>query len=124
MAMITMNASPETKNPNGELHSPSDTHHPNGIHFVKEPVGLVREIILELLEQRDAKKKAMKQFKKGTPEYDLLDQQQNVLKIIMNTYYGVSGYARFRLFDNEIAFLGNTLLYELFLLSGSRIFNK
>lgn len=103
MAMITMNASPETKNPNGELHSPGDKHNPNGIHFVKEPVGLVREIILELLEQRDAKKKAMKQFKKGTPEYDLLDQQQNVLKIIMNTYYGVSGYARFRLFDNEIA---------------------
>lgn len=97
MAMLTMNASPETKHKDGELHSP------NGIHFKKEPAGLVREIILELLEQRDAKKKAMKQFKKGTPEYDLLDQQQNVLKIIMNTYYGVSGYARFRLFDNEIA---------------------
>lgn len=97
MCMITMNASPETKDPKGELHSP------NGIHFKKEPVGLVREIILELLEQRDAKKKAMKQYKKGTPEYDILDQQQNVLKIIMNTYYGVSGYARFRMFDNEIA---------------------
>lgn len=97
MCMITMNASPETKDPKGELHSP------NGIHFKKEPIGLVREIILELLEQRDAKKKAMKQYKKGTPEYDILDQQQNVLKIIMNTYYGVSGYARFRMFDNEIA---------------------
>ena len=28
--------------------------------------------------------------------------QQNVLKVIMNTYYGVSGYTRFRLFDREI----------------------
>jgi DNA polymerase I len=28
--------------------------------------------------------------------------QQNVLKVIMNTYYGVSGYPRFRLFDREI----------------------
>jgi DNA polymerase elongation subunit (family B) len=92
-----MNASPETKNPKGELHSP------NGIHFVKEPVGLVREIILELLEKRDALKKDMRNYKKGSPEYEVLDQQQAVLKVIMNTYYGVSGYARFRLFDNEIA---------------------
>jgi DNA polymerase I len=28
--------------------------------------------------------------------------KQNVLKVIMNTYYGVSGYPRFRLFDREI----------------------
>ncbi len=38
----------------------------------------------------------------GSPEYVLLDLQQNVLKVIMNTYYGVSGYARFRLYDREI----------------------
>lgn len=97
MSMITMNASPETKDPKGELQSP------NGIHFVREPIGLVRGIILELLEKRDALKAEMKNYKKGSPEYEMLDQQQSVLKIIMNTYYGVSGYARFRLFDNEIA---------------------
>jgi DNA polymerase I len=103
MSMITLNASPETKDPNGELHSPGDTHYPNGIRFKKEPIGLVREIILELLERRDALKKKMKMLPKDSPEYDILDMQQNVLKIIMNTYYGVSGYARFRMFDNEIA---------------------
>ena len=32
----------------------------------------------------------------------LYDLQQNVLKVIMNTYYGVSGYTRFRLYDREI----------------------
>jgi DNA polymerase I len=32
----------------------------------------------------------------------MYDMQQNVLKVIMNTYYGVSGYTRFRLFDREI----------------------
>jgi len=97
MAMLTMNASPEAKNPKGELHSP------NGIHFVKEPVGLIREVILELLEKRDALKKEMKNYKKGSPEYEVLDQQQSVIKVVMNTIYGTSGYARFRLFDNEIA---------------------
>src|SRR5690606_5546597 len=38
----------------------------------------------------------------GSPEYILYDMQQNVLKVIMNTYYGVSGYTRFRLYDREI----------------------
>ncbi|MCZ9319908.1 MAG: DNA polymerase, partial [Methanocorpusculum sp.] len=28
--------------------------------------------------------------------------QQNVLKVIMNTYYGVSGFSRFRLYDRDI----------------------
>lgn len=54
MCMITLNASPETKNINGEISSP------NGIKFVRQPIGLVRGIILELLEQRDAKKREMK----------------------------------------------------------------
>jgi len=103
MSMITMNASPETKDPLGELHSPPDTHFKDGIHFKKEPIGLVREIILELLEKRDALKKKMKSLDKESNEYQILDMQQNVLKIIMNTYYGVSGYPRFRMFDNEIA---------------------
>lgn len=103
MSMITLNASPETKDINGGLHSPPDTHFKEGIHFKKEPIGLVREIILELLEKRDALKKRMKSLDKKSDEYQILDMQQNVLKIIMNTYYGVSGYPRFRMFDNEIA---------------------
>ncbi len=41
-------------------------------------------------------------FAFGSPQYVLYDMQQNVLKVIMNTYYGVSGYTRFRLFDREI----------------------
>lgn len=97
MAMITINASPDTKDPNGQNHSP------NGIHFRHDPPGLVREIILELLEKRDALKKRMKSLNKDSDEYQILDMQQNVLKIIMNTYYGVSGYPRFRMFDNDIA---------------------
>ena len=97
MSMITLNASPETKDINGKNHSP------NGIHFKHDPPGLVREIILELLDKRDALKKKMKTLPNTSDEYQILDMQQNVLKIIMNTYYGVSGYPRFRMFDNDIA---------------------
>ncbi len=96
MAMMTINASMETKDPNGELHAP------NGIRFRKQPDGLTRSIISDLLKERDEKKALRNSFAFGSPQYVLYDMQQNVLKVIMNTYYGVSGYPRFRLFDREI----------------------
>jgi DNA polymerase, archaea type len=96
MAMMTINASPETKDPAGELKAP------NGIRFRKQPDGLTRSIISELLKERDEKKAFRNKFAFGSPQYVLYDMQQNVLKVIMNTYYGVSGYPRFRLFDREI----------------------
>jgi DNA polymerase I len=96
MAMMTINASMETKDPNGELRAP------NGIRFRKKPDGLTRTIISELLKERDEKKALRNTFEFGSPQYILYDMQQNVLKVIMNTYYGVSGYPRFRLFDREI----------------------
>ncbi len=96
MAMMTINASPETKDPQGELKAP------NGIRFRKQPDGLTRSIIADLLRERDEKKALRNKYPFGSPEYVLYDMQQNVLKVIMNTYYGVSGYTRFRLFDREI----------------------
>ena len=96
MAMMTINASMETKDPDGELRAP------NGIRFRKKPDGLTRTIISELLKERDEKKALRNTFEFGSPQYILYDMQQNVLKVIMNTYYGVSGYPRFRLFDREI----------------------
>jgi len=96
MAMMTINASMETKDPAGELVAP------NGIRFKKKPDGLTRSIISELLKERDDKKALRNKYEFGSPDYVLYDMQQNVLKVIMNTYYGVSGYTRFRLFDREI----------------------
>ncbi|MDD1693747.1 MAG: DNA-directed DNA polymerase, partial [Methanoregula sp.] len=96
MAMMTINASMETKDPEGELRAP------NGIRFRKQPDGLTRSIIAELLKERDEKKALRNTYAFGSPQYVMYDMQQNVLKVIMNTYYGVSGYTRFRLFDREI----------------------
>ncbi|MDD1690163.1 MAG: DNA-directed DNA polymerase [Methanoregula sp.] len=96
MAMMTINASMETKDPEGELRAP------NGIRFRKQPDGLTRSIIADLLKERDEKKALRNTFAFGSPEYVMYDMQQSVLKVIMNTYYGVSGYVRFRLFDREI----------------------
>ena len=87
---------PETKDQDGELRAP------NGIRFRKQPDGLTRSIIADLLKERDEKKALRNTFAFGSPQYIVYDMQQNVLKVIMNTYYGVSGYTRFRLFDREI----------------------
>jgi DNA polymerase I len=96
MAMMTINASPETKDSAGELRAP------NGVRFRAQPDGLTRSIISELLHERENKKQIRDRYPFGSPSYVLYDIQQNVLKVLMNTYYGVSGYTRFRLYDREI----------------------
>ncbi|KYC48982.1 MAG: DNA polymerase 1 [Candidatus Methanofastidiosum methylothiophilum] len=96
MSMMTLNASMETKDPNGENISP------NGVRFKKEPDGITRELISDLLKQRDEKKRLRNTFPHGSRDYEVLDMQQNVIKVIMNTYYGVSGFPKFRLYDRDI----------------------
>jgi len=97
MAMMTINASPETKDPNGELVAP------NGIRFKKQPDGIVRRIQSKFLKERDEMKSNRNKYSIGSPEYEMFDMQQNVLKVIMNSYYGVSGNPTFRLYDKDIA---------------------
>lgn len=97
LTMMTINASPETKDPNGELRAP------NGVRFKKEPDGLVRKIQIQFLKERDDLKKERNKYKFDSHEYKLLNMKQDVVKVIMNTYYGVSGNIAFRLNDREIA---------------------
>ncbi|MDY6958639.1 MAG: DNA-directed DNA polymerase [Halobacteriota archaeon] len=96
MAMMTLNASPETKSKDGELVAP------NGVRFKKEPDGLTRMILKELLDARGEKKSLRDNYDYGSVEYKKFDLQQYAIKVITNSYYGVSGYSRFRLYDREI----------------------
>jgi DNA polymerase elongation subunit (family B) len=101
MAMVTMNASPETKvadDYEGEAYSA-----PNGQRFRKEPDGIMREMVDELLEERDEKKARRDEHEPGSEAYARFDRQQAAVKVIMNSLYGVSGWERFRLYDKESA---------------------
>jgi len=60
--------------PGGELRAP------NGIRFRKQPDGLTRSIIAELLKERDERKALRNTFAFGSPQYLMYDMQQNVLK--------------------------------------------
>jgi DNA polymerase I len=96
MSMMTINASPETKDPNGELRAP------NGVRFKKVPDGLVRKIQMKFLRERDELKKERNKYPFDSEEYKNLNMRQDVVKINMNSYYGVSGNQMFRLNDRDV----------------------
>jgi DNA polymerase elongation subunit (family B) len=101
MCMVTTNASPETKVDPDEYGG--DTFRaPNGTHFRKEPDGIIREMVDELLTEREQKKAARNENSVGSDEYERFDRQQAAVKVIMNSLYGVLGWDRFRLYDKEM----------------------
>ena len=108
MSMVTINASPETKASPEEFDSEEafeeQTHRaPNGIRFHEEPDGIIREMVDELLTEREERKGLRNEHEPGSDEYELYDRQQQAVKVIMNSLYGVSGWARFRLYDKDAA---------------------
>jgi DNA polymerase I len=101
MCMVTINASPETK-VDPDTYDGDTYVAPNGTHFRKEPDGVIREMVDELLEEREQKKSLRNENEPGTQAYELYDRQQSAVKVIMNSLYGVLGWDRFRLYDKEM----------------------
>ena len=101
MCMVTVNASPETK-VDSESYDGETFVAPNGTHFRKEPDGIIRAMVDELLGERENKKALRDEHDPGTVEYETYDQQQAAVKVIMNSLYGVLGWDRFRLYDKEM----------------------
>ncbi|WP_254543706.1 DNA-directed DNA polymerase [Halomarina pelagica] len=101
MCMVTINASIETKVDPATFDG--DTYvAPNGTHFRQEPAGIIREMVDELLEERDRKKGLRDEHRPGSDQYETYDRQQGAVKVIMNSLYGVLGWDRFRLYDKEM----------------------
>ena len=101
MCMVTINASPETK-VDPEAYDGETYRAPNGTHFQQEPDGIVREMVTELLTERDNKKSLRDQHDPESEEFGRYDRQQQSVKVLMNSLYGVLGWDRFRLYDREM----------------------
>ena len=101
MCMVTINASPETK-VDPETYDGETYSAPNGTHFRKEPNGIIRAMVDELLEERESKKGLRNAHDPGSAAYEQYDRQQAAVKVIMNSLYGVLGWDRFRLYDKEM----------------------
>ncbi|MBP1923150.1 DNA polymerase I [Halorubrum alkaliphilum] len=102
MSMVTINASPETK-VDPETYDGETYKTPTGVHFRKEPDGIIREMVNELLDEREEKKALRNEHDPGTEAYEQYDRQQGAVKVLMNSLYGVFGWDRFRLYDREMS---------------------
>ena len=85
MCMVTINAGPETKVDPDE-HDGETYVAPNGTHFQKEPDGIMRGMVDELLSERDEKKTLRNDHAPGTEPYEQYDRQQGAVKVIMNCF--------------------------------------
>ncbi|NPV61046.1 MAG: DNA polymerase elongation subunit [Methanotrichaceae archaeon] len=76
---------------------------PSGGRFVSTEVfpGIMPGVLRELLEERTRTKRLMKQA--GDKERRFLDAKQYAMKILLNSFYGYSGYARARLYSLALA---------------------
>lgn len=77
---------------------------PSGGEFVPPDVykGIVPSILEDLLNQRSLTKKRMRSTSDEN-EYRVLDATQLAVKILLNSFYGYSGYARARLYNLTLA---------------------
>ncbi|MFB6124516.1 MAG: DNA-directed DNA polymerase [Halanaeroarchaeum sp.] len=101
MCMVTINASPETK-VDPETYDGATYRAPNGTHFRKQPDGVIRTMVDELLEEREEKKALRNENDPKSDAYEVYDRQQAAVKVIMNSLYGVLGWERFRLYDKQM----------------------
>lgn len=77
---------------------------PSGGEFVPPDVykGIVPSILEDLLNQRSLTKQRMRSTSDEN-EYRVLDATQLAVKILLNSFYGYSGYARARLYNLTLA---------------------
>ena len=100
--IISKNISPDTfikGETDEEYHTAPEVPH----KFRKAPPGFIPSIIGELLKERVKIKDIMKKTAKDSVEYRILNVQQEALKTLANSMYGVYGYARFRWYSRECA---------------------
>lgn len=99
--IISKNVSPDTRVDECEEDS-CYTAPEVGYKFLKEPVGFVPSVIGNVLQERVKVKSRMKNTI-DPHERHVLDVQQEALKRVANTMYGVYGFIRFRWYCLECA---------------------
>ncbi|MCP4647744.1 MAG: hypothetical protein GY852_08460 [bacterium] len=76
---------------------------PTGAKFLKEPVGLIPDVLEGLIDRRMKVKKKLKELEKGSTAYNKAYATSYALKILANSFYGYLGYARSRWYNRKCA---------------------
>ncbi len=74
---------------------------PQGHRFCAKRKGIIPRVLDYVLDSRIKAKEQMKKLEKGSEEYKQLDGRQFALKVIANSFYGYSVYARSRWYSRE-----------------------
>jgi DNA polymerase I len=103
--MITYNISPDTyippddPEPKGGINTAPDVKH----RFRKEPPGMYKTILTQLISARDEIRSKLKKLSPKSPEYRALDARQKAVKVITNAAYGYTGWIGARWYVKPVA---------------------
>ncbi len=101
--IISKNISPDTIEYEDTTHDENYNISPeHGFKFKKEPQGFIPSVISKILNERFKIKKKIKKTKDPV-EKKTLDVQQQAIKRLANTMYGVYGFSRFRWYSFDCA---------------------
>ncbi|MFH1234173.1 MAG: DNA polymerase domain-containing protein, partial [Candidatus Diapherotrites archaeon] len=101
--MISHNISPETINCTHKSCAGGKNLAPSKDWFCEKEKGFISGALEEILGKRIAIKKEMMALDKNSEEFVSLNAKQQALKIVLNSFYGSLGYARFRWYSRECA---------------------
>ena len=74
-----------------------------GHHFRKNPPGLYKITLSQLIASRQAAKMEAARTPRGTPEHKILKAREKATKVITNATYGYAGWAGSRWYSREVA---------------------
>jgi DNA polymerase I len=76
---------------------------PSGICFRTDQRGIIAGMVDEMLDLKADLKQELKEIDSSHPEYDTKEERYNVTKTIVNSLYGVIGWAAFFMYDPDVA---------------------
>lgn len=91
----TFNISPDTFDDNGDVNI-------NGTRFSSAKEGLIPAVFEELLKKRKYFEKLRDSFPRDSKEWYIYQNYQGGVKQIANSFFGITGYPKFRLYDPRI----------------------
>ncbi|MDO8627779.1 MAG: DNA polymerase domain-containing protein, partial [Candidatus Diapherotrites archaeon] len=100
--MIAHNISTDSLNCKHEKCKTGKNVSPTGDWFCEEKKGFLSSILEEILSLRIQAKKEAKETKSESRK-KMLEAKQHALKIVLNSFYGTLGFARFRWYSREAA---------------------
>ena len=103
--MIKYNISPDTYiEPGADVPEEKVYVAPEvGHRFLKEPPGIYKKILEDLISARDELRVKLKSLAVGSPSYRLYDARQKAIKVITNAVYGYAGWLGARWYIKPVA---------------------